>query len=229
MFSQESLRYADSTNIMYRVYAWMSLALALTATLAYGIATSPSLVATLSKPLVFFPLLIVQLLAVVALSFFIQRISFPIAFIIFFAYAALVGVMLAPIFVVYELGSIGRTFAITAGTFGAMCVYGYFTKADLTAVGSFAFMALIGLIIGGLVNLYFKSDTANFILSAVGVVVFTLLTAYDVQKIKNMAQEMLTHNEMVQKVALIGALTLYLDFINLFLYLLQLLGKRRND
>lgn len=229
MFSQESMRYADSTNIMYRVYAWMSVALAFTAAIAYGVSHSTEALVALSKPAVYFTLLIAQLGAVFALSFFIQRLSFPIAFLIFFAYAALVGLMLAPIFVVYEIGSIYLTFGVTAGTFAAMCLYGYFTKADLTAVGSFAFMALIGLIIGGLVNLYFQSKTANYVLSAIGVLVFTVLTAYDVQKIKNMAQSMLMHQEMVHKVALIGALTLYLDFINLFLYLLQLMGNRRND
>ena len=112
--------------------------------------------------------------------------------------------------------------------FGAMAIYGYFTKADLSAMGSFLFMALIGLILGGLVNMFFKSESFNYVLSAIGVIVFTLLTAYDVQKIKQMASGFYEDSESMAKASIIGALTLYLDFINLFLFLLQFMGRRRD-
>ena len=128
----------------------------------------------------------------------------------------------------YTAGSIYVTFAVTAGTFGVMCVYGYFTKSDLTSIGNLSLMALIGMIIGGLVNLFLQSAAFDYALALIGVAVFTLLTAYDMQKIKQLGQTMVAERETMNKVAILGALTLYLDFLNLFLSLLRIMGNRRD-
>ena len=142
-------------------------------------------------------------------------------------YSVLNGAMLSSIFVVYTMASIAKVFFITAGTFGAMAVYGYTTKKDLTSMGKILFMALIGLIIATVVNMFLKSSGFDYILSYVGVAIFTGLTAWDSQKIKHMLQTQYDMSEGAQKLALIGALTLYLDFINLFLYLLRIFGSNK--
>jgi FtsH-binding integral membrane protein len=164
---------------------------------------------------------------VLLLSLLINRISFAAAAGLFLVYAVSLGLTLSAIFLVYTYSSIFSTFLVASGMFGAMALYGYFTKADLSAMGSFLFMALIGLILGGLVNMFFKSESFNYVLSAIGVIVFTLLTAYDVQKIKQMASGLYEDSDSMAKASILGALTLYLDFVNLFLYLLQIMGRRR--
>ena len=146
---------------------------------------------------------------------------------LFILYAATLGVTLSSIFLVYTYTSIFATFLVTSVMFGAMAIYGYFTKADLSSMGSYLLMALVGLIIGGLVNMFLKNQTFQYMISAVGVLIFTLLTAYDVEKIKRMSQEMLGDRETMAKISILGALMLYLDFVNLFLYLLQFMGRRR--
>jgi uncharacterized protein len=173
-------------------------------------------------------LFIIQIGLVLCLSALIQRLNLVSAVALFILYAVTLGITLSAIFRVFELPSIFATFLVSAGMFGAMALYGYFTRADLTSLGSIGFMALIGLIIGGLVNMWLKSPGFNYVLSAIGVLVFTLLTAYDVQKIKNMMVNMQQDSESMSKMALVGALTLYLDFINLFLYMLQFMGKRKD-
>lgn len=225
-YSQEN----SISNFMYRVYGWMTLGLCVTAAIAYYVASTPSLaMSILTKPILFYGLFIVQIGIVLALSFLINRMSFAMAFGCFLLYAATLGLTLSSIFLVYQINSIYVTFLVTSLTFGIMCLYGYFTKADLTTIGSISMMALIGIIIASLVNMFLKNQTMDYIISGIGVVIFTLLTAYDSQKIKHMAQSLLLDKETMSKIALLGALTLYLDFINLFLFLLRFLGKPKDQ
>jgi FtsH-binding integral membrane protein len=164
---------------------------------------------------------------VIAMTALINKVSFMVAALMMAAYSILNGVTMASIFVVYEMASIATTFFVTAGTFAAMAIVGYTTKKDLTKMGGILFMALIGLIIAGIVNMFLQSDTMSYIVSGIGVLVFTGLTAYDSQKIKSMLMQCDTVNDGTQKLALLGSLTLYLDFINLFLYLLRFMGDRK--
>ncbi len=224
--------YARETNLMYRVYAWMCYGLLLTTATAYYVASSPAIMKLIFHdhsfiiPMVLF---LIQIGLVIALSAFIQKMTFSSAVILFSLFALSMGVTLSVIFIAFTLQSIFSTFLVASGMFGAMAIYGYVTKADLTSMGSFLFMALIGLIIGGFVNMFLHSEKFNYVLSAIGVLVFTLLTAYDVQKIKRMTQDMLEDKETMAKVTIVGAMTLYLDFVNLFLYLLQFMGRRREN
>ena len=215
---------------MAGVYGWMSCALVLTAGTAYYVATTPSVfmyIYTHSALLI--GLMFFQVGLVIAISALLNRISFATALALFLVYAATLGITLSSIFFVYTEGSIFSTFLTTACTFGVMSLYGYMTKADLTSVGSMSMMVLIGLIIGLVVNMFLQSERFDYVLSGIGVVVFTLLTAYDTQKIKQIALPMLSEQEMVGKVTVIGALTLYLDFVNLFLFLLRFMGQRRDQ
>lgn len=216
------------SSFMAGVYGWMSCALALTAGSAYYIASTPSLFMYIySHSAIIIGLLIFQVGLVIAITGFINRISFVAALALFLLYAASLGVTLSSIFFVYTQASILSTFLTTALMFGAMSLYGYVTKADLTSIGSISMMVLVGLIIGMFINMFLQSEHFDYVLSGIGVVIFTLLTAYDTQKIKQIARPMLTQQELIEKVTLIGALTLYLDFINLFLFLLRFMGQRR--
>ncbi len=211
-------------SLIRQVYAWMGGGLLITAFLAMVTVSSPALLnAVYGNRLVFYGLIIGELGLVFAISGAIDRLSAATASFLFILYAALNGVTMAVIFAVYTAESISSTFVITAATFGAMSAYGYLTKKDLTGWGSFLFMGLIGVVIASVVNIFTQSSAASFIISAVGVIVFTGLTAYDTWKIKAMA----TAGAEGRKPAILGALTLYLDFINLFLMLLRLLGNRR--
>jgi FtsH-binding integral membrane protein len=186
--------------------------------------SSPALLnAVFGNRLVFYGLVIGELGLVFAISGAIDKLSAQAASFLFILYAALNGVTMAVIFMVYTAESIGSTFVITAATFGAMSAYGYLTRRDLTSWGSFLFMGLIGVVIASVVNIFTQSSAASWIISAIGVIVFTGLTAYDTWKIKAMAAA----GAEGRKPAILGALTLYLDFINLFLMLLRLLGNRR--
>lgn len=226
------MEYPEQGSIaqfMYRVYGYMAIGLSVTAVLAYYLSTIPGFTAyIMSHTWLLFGIFIFQIGLVIALSMFISRMNTGVAFFCFMLYAASLGVTLSTIFQVYTLGSIYVTFLVAAGMFGSMCLYGYFTRADLSTLGNICTMAVFGLIIGMLVNLFLKSAMMDYVLSAIGVVLFTLLTAYDTQKIKLMAQHMLGDKETMAKVAILGALTLYLDFINLFLFLLQFMGKKRD-
>lgn len=221
--------YARETNLMYRVYAWMCLGLAITASTAYFVSISPAILNVIftHTPVVWI-LFIAQLGLVIILSTLINRMSMATAVALYLLYALSLGVTLSVIFLVYQISSIFATFLVTSGMFGAMAIYGYFTKADLSSMGSFLFMGLIGLVLAGLVNMFLKSESFQFVISAAGVLIFTLLTAYDVQKIKRMTEEMLGDRETMAKASLLGALALYLDFINLFLYLLQFMGRKKD-
>lgn len=226
MFSNEFSFDQQASSIMSGVYGWMSCALAVTSSAAYYVASIPSFFAYVQQPGIVIGLIIAQLAFVFGLLFFINRMSYLTALVLFILYSFSLGVTLSSIFYVYTHASIVSTFLTTALTFGAMSLYGYATKADLTAMGTMAGMVLIGLLIGMVVNMFLGSAQFDYILSGIGVILFVLLTAYDTQKIKQLSRGLLGDNEVRNKVAIIGALTLYLDFINLFLFLLRFLGKR---
>ena len=184
--------------------------------------------AIFSNRILFWGLLIGELALVWIVSASINRLSLTTATVMFILYSVLNGVTLSFIFLAYTMTSITTVFFITAGTFAAMSLYGYFTKTDLSKMGQILIMALIGLIIATLVNLFVKSSGLTMILSYVGVLIFVGLTAWDTQKIKVMLQTATDTGEAAQKIALMGALSIYLDFINLFLYLLRIFGSSRN-
>lgn len=217
-------------KLMRNVYLWMALALVVTGMSAYYVAHSPAIQQVIfSSQIVFWGLIIGELALVFALNAMINRISFTTAGLMFVGYSLMNGVLLSSIFVVYTDESIASVFLITAGTFGAMAIVGSFIKKDLSAVGRIFIMALIGIIIATVVNMFLKSDGLTMILNYLGVLVFVGLTAYDAQKIKMMLQAHGTAmNESTMKIALLGSLSLYLDFINLFLYLLRIFGARRD-
>ena len=213
--------------LMRKVYVWMTLALALTGFTAYGVATSPGALQMIyGNSMTMWVLIIAELAIVFGVTAAINRISLTTATLMFILYSVINGAMLSSIFLVYSQSSIATVFFITAGTFGAMALIGYTTKADLTSIGKMLFMALIGLIIATLVNMFLKSSGMTLILSYVGVIIFVGLTAYDSQKIKQMLLQAPDAGEASQKLALLGSLTLYLDFINLFIYLLRIFGRR---
>lgn len=214
-------------SFFMQVYGWMTSGLLATGILAYYTAHSPWLLSVIfGSKLVFYGLLLANLGIVFVLSRSIQSLSATAASFLFFVYASLNGLTLASIFLLYTYSSIANVFFITAGTFGSMSAYGYLTKADLSKWGSILFMSVIGLVIATLVNVFLQSSTLMWLLTYAGVLIFVALTAYDTQRLKEMAYS-LDDEEMVGKFAVLGALTLYLDFINLFLYLLRIFGKRR--
>jgi len=217
------------SSFMAGVYGWMSCALALTAGAAYYVASVPAIFTYIyTHQGILFGLLIVQLALVIAITAFLSRMNFITTLVLFLLYAVTLGITLSSIFYVYTESSILATFLTTALMFSVMSLYGYVTKADLTSIGSMSMMVLVGLIIGIVVNMFLKSEKFDYVLSGIGVVVFVLLTAYDTQKIKQIARPMLVQEELVGKVTLVCALTLYLDFVNLFLFLLRFMGKRRD-
>lgn len=229
MFQHEQTAQDRLINFMYGVYGLMTGALTLTAITSYYIAQIPNIEVTLfGSPLLVALLFIGQILLVLGLSFMIQRLTFPMALTMFLVYSVSVGVTTSVIFLVYTEASIMQTFIVTAGMFGVMTIYGYLTHTDLTKLGNVMIMALWGLIIALLVNLFFRSPIFDLLISAAGVLVFTALTAYDTQKIKQIGEHMIADQEMMAKVAVLGALTLYLDFVNLFLYLLRFMGRRKD-
>ncbi|MCI7183912.1 MAG: Bax inhibitor-1/YccA family protein [Prevotella sp.] len=234
-YDVDSLRnkdFAMSTAfpaLMRKVFVWMTLALAITGLTAYGVATSPTILSLIfSSKVTFFGLIIAEFALVFAISGAINRLSLSTATMLFILYSVINGATLSSIFFAFSVATIGKVFFITAGTFGAMALVGYTTKTDLTSMGKLLFMALLGIIIASVVNMFVASSGLDLILSYVGVLVFVGLTAYDTQKIKQMCQAAPDAGESAQKLALIGALSLYLDFINLFLYLLRIFGNNRD-
>ena len=218
-----------STSFILKVYNWMTMGLAITALVALAIEMVIPEVRTLMLyyPFIFWGLLIMELVLVWGLSAAINKLPAVLATLIFLFYAALNGVTFSVIFLVYQLGSIAYTFFITAAMFGATSVFGYVTKIDLTRVGGFLMMALVGLIIASVANIFVASSTLDWLISYIGVVIFVGLTAYDTQKIKNMSMNVESASEEGNKASIMGALALYLDFINLFLLLLRIMGRRR--
>lgn len=234
-YDVDSLRnkdYAMSTAfpaLMRKVFVWMTLALAITGLTAYGVATSPTILSLIfSSNVTVFGLIIAEFALVFAISGAINRMSLSTATMLFILYSVINGATLSSIFLTFSVATISKVFFITAGTFGAMALVGYTTKTDLTSMGKLLFMALLGIIIASVVNMFVGSSGLDLILSYVGVLVFVGLTAYDTQKIKQMCQAAPDAGESAQKLALIGALSLYLDFINLFLYLLRIFGNNRD-
>ena len=217
------------TRVINQVYTWMTLGLALTATVGYYAAESQMLKNLIfSNGFVMIGLIIAQLGIVVGLSAGINRLSGSVATGLFFLYSALTGLTFSVIFMMYTYSSIASTFFVTSGTFAAMSVFGHTTKRDLTKLGSIAFMALIGVILASLVNMFMQNSMLELGISVIGVLLFTGLTAYDAQRIKEMAATV-SDGESEAKVSVMGALSLYLNFINLFLMLLRFLGVSRND
>lgn len=216
----------DSNAFLRKVYAYMAGGLFATAVTASVVASSETLVQLiLGNPIVFYGLMIAEIGVVIAFSSLVNRLSTAAAAALFLGYAVLNGLTMSVIFLHYTASSIGSTFFVTSGTFAALSAYGYATKRDLSGLGSFAMMGLIGLVIASIVNLFLKSTMIYWLTTFVGVIVFTALAAYDTQKLKRFASS--TSPEQQSKVALQGALMLYLDFINLFLFMLRLLGRRR--
>lgn len=213
--------------LMRKVYVWMTLALVITGFTAYGVANSPGILQTIySNQILFWGLIIAEFALVFGVSAAINRLSLTTATLMFILYSVINGALMSYIFLAYTASSITTVFFITAGTFGVMALIGYTTKTDLSSMGKILFMALIGLVIATLVNIFIKSDGLTLILSYVGVLIFVGLTAWDSQKIKQMLLQAPDAGEGAQKLALLGALTLYLDFINLFIYLLRIFGRR---
>jgi uncharacterized protein len=213
------------------VYNWMCLGLALTGFLAYYVSSSPSLLQLIfGNQMIFFGLIIAELALVFTLSGMVEKMSAATATAIFVVYAALNGVTLSVIFLAYARASIVTTFFICSGTFLACSVYGWTTKKDLTSWSGFLTMGLIGIVIASLVNMFIRSSAMSMILSYLGVIVFVGLTAYDTQKLKTMAltQPDGVDGSVVRRMSIMGALSLYLDFINLFLMLLRIFGQRRD-
>lgn len=220
---------AAVNSFIQSVYGWMAFGLGLTGLVAMFVANSPTLLQLIfGNQLIFFGLIIAELALVFSISARINRMEAGTATGLFLLYAGLNGVTLSFIFLVYTRASIASTFFICAGTFAACSVYGYVTKKDLTSMGGFLFMGLIGIIIASVVNIFLRSPMLYWIISYVGVGIFMGLTAYDTQKIKSMAHSQPADLEagVIRKGAIMGALSLYLDFINMFIFMLHIFGGR---
>ncbi|MBS2213594.1 Bax inhibitor-1/YccA family protein [Carboxylicivirga mesophila] len=227
-FTQEAAIAAEQQRFMTKVYGWMSFALIITGLVAMWTASTPQLINLIfSNQFVFIGIIVLEFILVARLVSVIKSISAQMATMLFILYAFLNGITLSAIFIVFTEASIATTFYVTAGTFGIMSLYGYFTKSDLSRFGNLFFMALIGLILASVVNMFLHNEQLYWITTYVGVLLFVGLTAYDTQKIKKMNIIGNEGTEEDKKEAIIGALTLYLDFINLFLYLLRIFGKRK--
>lgn len=217
----------ETNRFFQKVYAWMFFGLIISGITAYWIASDIALQKLILFSNLFYGILIGELVLVFGLVWLIKKIPAKIAIIMFLVYCFMTGLTLSVIFLVYTIESIGLTFFIAATMFGIMSAYGYFTKRDLTQIGQVLIMGLIGLVIASIANLFLGNSMLDYILSFIGVIIFTGLTAYDTQKIRNAN---IIGNEGTPedtKESIMGALTLYLDFINLFLKLLRLMGKRR--
>lgn len=231
--SNDSLLRAGRSSVlqayMAQVYGWMTCGLLLTAFVAWFAARTPAVMEMVfSSRITFFGLIIVQLAVVFVLSGMVHRLSGMVATSLFMLYSALTGLTMASIFVLYTATSIGSTFLVTAAMFGAMSLYGYTTKRDLSRFGSLLFMGLIGLVIASLVNMWLKSPALTWAVTYIGVVLFVGLTAYDTNRLKALGENIDSRDsENMRRYSIMGALSLYLDFINLFLMLLRIMGDRR--
>jgi uncharacterized protein len=218
----------EERSFLTRVMGWMFAGLAITGVIAWAIGTSEDAVAWFDDHIwVFLVLIVAQFVAVAGLSLRIQRLSPPVAAAIFLGYSALNGLTFSIIFSVYTTTSIAGAFFVTSAMFGALAIYGWTTKRDLSSVGSIAFMALIGLILASVVNLFWANSMLYWITTYAGVAIFAALTAYDFQKIKQLNVRGNTGTDDDKREAILGALALYLDFINLFLFVLRIFGRER--
>lgn len=228
ILKEERVGSFEASSLMTKVYFLMAMALMITGVTAITVASSKELaLAILGNKLVFYGLIFGELGLVWFLGAQIDRLSFPIALGSFVLYSVLNGATLSAIFFVYSTSAIGAAFMVTAGTFVVMSVYGYVTKQDLSAIGNLLLMALVGVIIATIVNMFMHNAMLDSIITYIGVLIFVGLIAYDTQKIKNRAYNMIGYGDAGGKIALMGALDLYLDFINLFLYILKLFGRKR--
>ena len=215
-------------DFVSRVYAWMCFALVVTGLVAFYVACTPVLVRTIAtNQMLFFGLIIAEIAAVIALTALINKISTFAAILLFVGYSALNGVTLSVILLAFTATSVASTFFATAATFAVMSCLGWYTKKDLTGIGHLCFMALIGIIIASVINIFLHSTMMYWVVTYVGILIFIGLIAYDTQKIKKMSRTFDSHSEAGKKNAIMGALALYLDFINLFLLLLRIFGDRR--
>ena len=214
-------------SVMQQVYLWMTAGLLLTGAISSMLASNEVLLGMVLNPIVFIALFVIELGLVLAISAFINKMSPALATGLFILYAALNGITLTPIFITYTSASIATAFFTTAGMFAALTLYGSVTKRDLSGMGRFLLMALFGLCIATLVNIFLRNGIMDFVISIFGVVIFAGLTAYDTQRLNQLASQATSEDE-IGRFSIMGALILYLDFINLFLYLLRLFGKR-ND
>jgi uncharacterized protein len=215
-----------ATDALWGTYRWMTLGLAVTGFVALAVAHSPALLGMLlGNRILMYGLFFAQLGLVFALSSMATRVSTATAALLFFAYAAVTGVTFSTLFLVYTASSIASTFFVTAGAFAGLSLFGLFTKRDLSGVGRFLVFALFGVIIASVVNIFLRSSGLDWLLTIGGVVLFAGLTAYDTQRLRNVFQS----GQASANLPLVGALTLYLDFINMFLFLLRLFGDRRRD
>lgn len=228
---QQEQTYSLSRTYLANVFSWMFAALAITAIVSYVFGNSYQLISLLITETGMSPLGWIVTFAplgfVLLMSMGYQRFSATTLILLFLVFGILMGMSLSFIFLVYTMSSIYLTFAITAGTFGVMALIGYTTKTDLSKFGSILMMALVGIIIASIANFFMKSESLSYIISIAGVLIFTGLTAYDVQKLKRIGSSVESGTETAMKLTIMGALTLYLDFINLFLFLLRLFGNRR--
>jgi uncharacterized protein len=216
--------------LLRNVYLWMTAGLVLTATVAYLSANTQALLNLWDSPFIAFGALIGQLILVVVLSTQIMRLAPTVATLIFLGYAGLTGFSLTGIVLYYDLGTLSVAFATTAALFGVMSVVGAFTRMDLTKLSTYLFIGLIGLLIAMLINIFLLSDTFEFVISALGVLIFTGLTAADTQKLVRLASDPRIEADggaLLARLSIMGALTLYLDFLNLFLFLLRIFGRRQ--
>lgn len=218
----------QASGIMKRVYVRMTLGLLISAFCALGVASSPAALSFIfGNQIVFWGMLIAMFAMAILLPVRMMKMSSGTVLLLFLVYAAIMGVFLSSIFLAYKMSAIVGTFFITAGTFGAMSVYGYFTKSDLTKMGSFLTMALIGLVIAMVVNIFLHSSAMSWIISIIGVLVFTGLTAFDTQQVKRLAASNIDPG-VQDKFATMSAMNLYLDFINLFIFILRIFGGSRD-
>ncbi len=219
-----------ASTLMSRIFFWMSIALGLTAGIAYFLSESATAMNTImSHPELFFAIFIAQIALVLGMNYAFSRLSYTVLLFMFLLYAALTGATFSTLFLIYQIHSIAFVFLITAGMFLTMAIYGSITRHDLTTMGSLLGMTLWGLLLAMLVNIYFKSTAFDTALSFLGVLIFAGLTAFDVQKLKQLSDQSINDKVMESKLSLIGAFTLYLDFLNMFLFALQLFGKKKDS
>jgi FtsH-binding integral membrane protein len=224
---------AMSRTFLANVFSWMSAALVITSVIAYYFSHNASLLGMLFDPMtgrmtiLSYAVMFAPLAFILVISFGFNRISYPVLLFLFLLYAAVMGMSLSFIFLVYTSGSIYGTFAAAAGMFALMAVVGYTTKTDLTNFGSIMMMGVVGIVVASIINWFIGSDTLEYIISFIGVLVFTGLTAYDVQKLKRIGAGVEYGVESTSKLVIMGALALYMDFINLFMFLLRLFGDRK--
>jgi len=225
----ENYTLSSTRDLLYRVYGWMGAGLTLSGATAWAVSQSPTILKFLfTNPFILLIIFAAEMAMIFMIQSAVNKMNSFQAATSFTAFSILNGLTLSSIFIIYTLTSIASTFAIAATMFATMAIYGYFTKSDLSSMRSYFMMGIFGLIVALLVNMLLQSSQFNFIISIAGVIIFTLMAAYDMQKIKQIAQQMSGTGASLDAIAISCALSLYLDFINLFLYLLRLFGKRRD-